>query len=135
METKITDGENSQVIDLLTEGRLFRKANGLYLQFKEENEENGAVNQIIKIDDAGTVTVIRQGAVAMKQLFLQGEKSEGVYRSPFGTMLMNTNTNDVRISIDENKTIGTVQLSYQLHMQSEYAGNYDVTINFRRKNG
>jgi uncharacterized beta-barrel protein YwiB (DUF1934 family) len=133
LKTQITDGAQKQVIDLSTTGRLFRKASGLYLQFKEENQEVGLVNQIVKIDESGTVTIIRQGAVSMKQLFIQGETTEGVYRSPFATMLMKTSTNRVDISINENEGLGSVQLSYQLHMQSEFAGNYEVTINFRRK--
>jgi uncharacterized beta-barrel protein YwiB (DUF1934 family) len=135
MKTLISDGDQKQVIDLSTEGRLFRKANGLFLQFKEDNEEIGTTNQIIKIDETGTVTVIRQGAVSMKQLFLQGETTEGVYRSPFGTMLMNTMTNHIGTDINEKEAVGIVQLSYQLHMQSEFAGDYEVTINFRRKIG
>lgn len=134
MKTQITDGDQRQVNDLATEGRLYRKASGFYLQFKEDIQDVGPVNQIVKIDENNAVTVIRQGAVSMKQLFLQGEKTEGVYRSTFATMLMETHTNRMNIEINEDEGIGSVQLSYQLHMQSEYAGDYDVTINFRRKN-
>ncbi|QOY37278.1 DUF1934 domain-containing protein [Anaerobacillus isosaccharinicus] len=134
MKTQITDGDQKQVIDLSTEGRLFRKASGLYLQFLEENQDVGPVNQIIKIGENSTVTVIRQGAVSMKQLFIQGEKTEGVYRSKFATMLMTTQTRKCHVDIKEDEALGNVQLSYQLHMQSEFAGDYKVTINFRRKN-
>ncbi|MCT8140061.1 DUF1934 domain-containing protein [Anaerobacillus sp. CMMVII] len=133
MKTQITDGDLRQVNDLATEGRLFRKASGLYLQFKEDNQDVGPVNQIVKIDENSAVTVIRQGAVSMKQLFLQGEMTEGVYRSSFGTMLMNTTTNKIRTNIDEETGVGSVQLIYQLHMQSQFAGDYEVTIDFRRK--
>lgn len=134
MNTQITDGDQKQVINLSTEGRLFRKASGLYLQFKEDNQDVGPVNQIIKIGENSAVTVIRQGAVSMKQLFIQGENTEGVYRSTFATMLMTTHTRKCHIDIKEDEAIGSVQLSYQLHMQSEFAGDYEVKINFRRKN-
>jgi uncharacterized beta-barrel protein YwiB (DUF1934 family) len=133
LKTQITDGDQNQVFDLSTEGRLFRKASGLYLQFKEENQEVGPVNQIVKIGESGTVSVIRQGAVSMKQLFIEGEKTQGVYRSTFATMLMNTTTKQINIDITEKEGLGSIHLSYQLHMQSEFAGNYEVTINFRRK--
>lgn len=133
IDTYIIDGEHEQTTSLSTKGKLFRKNDSLYLQFKEEdNQEVGEVNQVIKIDENKAVTVLRQGAVSMKQLFLTGEKTEGVYRSQFGTMLMDTNTNDIKIHIDEQQIKGSVQLFYQLHMQYEFAGNYEVTIKFRR---
>ncbi len=133
MKTRITVGDESQVNDLSTEGKLFCKENGFYLQFKEEIAEVGTVNQIIKIDAENAVTVLRQGAVSMKQLFLQGETTEGVYRSPFGAMLMNTKTKQIDVKIVDHQQSGTIQLSYQLHIQSEFAGDYEVTITFRRK--
>ncbi|RXJ02736.1 DUF1934 domain-containing protein [Anaerobacillus alkaliphilus] len=132
MKTQITGGEEEQVITLSADGRIFKKDVGLYLQFKEETEEVGSVNQVVKLDDNQTITIIRQGAVSMKQLFQQGIKSEGVYRSPFGIMLMNTETKYININIDEQKVEGTIRISYQLHMQDEFAGNYDITIQFRR---
>lgn len=132
MKTQITGGEQEQVIAITAEGRIFQKDLGVYIQFKEQSEEVGAVNQVVKIEDEQSITIIRQGAVSMKQLFLQGKKTEGVYRSPFGPMLMNTETNYIKVNIDEQKVEGTIQLSYQLHMQDEFAGNYDITIQFRR---
>ena len=132
MNTDISDGNNKETVRFTTDGRLFKKNNNVYLQFKEDNKETGEVNQIVKMEDNDTVTVLRQGAVSMKQLFIVDEKTEGVYRSPFGTMLMNTSTKDIHIEINEQEAVGKVQLSYQLHMQHEFAGNYNVTINFRR---
>ena len=132
MNTEISDGNRKETVHFTTDGRLFKKNNSVYLQFKEENKENGEVNQIVKVDDHRSVTVLRQGAVSMKQLFIVDEKTEGVYRSPFGTMLMDTNTNNIHIKINEQEARGEVQLNYQLHMQHEFAGNYHVTINFRR---
>ncbi|OIJ11780.1 hypothetical protein BKP37_15180 [Anaerobacillus alkalilacustris] len=134
MKTDITDGDQKHSSNFQAEGKLFRKNNSLYLQFKEDNKEIGAVNQVVKIDNQQSVTVLRQGAVSMKQQFLIREKTEGVYRSQFGPMLMDTYTKHIKLEIDEQQAIGTVQLSYQLHMQHEFAGDYEVTINFRRSN-
>lgn len=134
MKTEITGGEAEQVITTAGDGRIFRKDSGLFLQFKEQSEEVGSVNQVVKLDDSQSVTIIRQGEVSMKQLFLQGKKTEGVYRSPYGIMLMTTETKNIHIAIDEQEVKGTIQLSYQLYMQDEFAGNYGVTIQFRRKN-
>lgn len=132
LRTKITGGENEQVIESIADGRLYYKEQGLYLQFKEEMEEVGIVNQIVKVEGNDTLTIIRQGAVSMKQLFQQGKKTEGVYRSQFGPMMMNTNTTHMQFDVDQKANVGKIHFSYQLHMQDEFAGNYDVTITYRR---
>lgn len=132
MKTHIVDGNEEQTTSFSANGRLFKKNDMLYIQFQEENVEKGAVNQVIKIDDRRAVTVIRQGVVSMKQQFSEGEKSEGIYRSSLGNMFMETMTKKVDIKINENEQQGTIILYYDLHMQNQFAGNYEVTINFRR---
>jgi uncharacterized beta-barrel protein YwiB (DUF1934 family) len=132
MDTSISDGENQETVHIATDGRFFKKNGHFYLQFKEENQEMATVNQIVKIDASHEVTVIRQGAVSMKQPFQLARKTTGVYRSQYGTMLMETMTNRVDIQLDEQIAIGTIQLAYQLHMQHQFAGDYLVTIKFRR---
>lgn len=134
MDTSISDGENQETVHIATVGKLFKKNASLYLQFKEESQEEGTVNQIVKIDTSKEVTVIRQGAVSMKQSFQLACKTEGVYQSQFGAMLMETKTTSIDIQINEQKAVGTIQFSYQLHMQHEFAGDYHVSIEFRRIN-
>lgn len=132
MNTQIKDGENEETVQIATDGKLYKKNNSLYLQFKEERQELGSVNQIIKIADNNEVAVTRQGAVSMKQRFLLGEKTAGIYRSPLGEMLMETKTTSVETDIIEQQMAGTINLTYQLHMQHQFAGNYHVSIIFRR---
>lgn len=134
MNTQIKDGENEETVKIATNGKLFKKNTSLYLQFKEERQELGSVNQIIKIDDCNEVAVTRQGAVSMKQRFLLGEKTSGIYRSPLGEMLMETKTTSIAIKINEQQVEGSIKISYQLHMQHQFAGNYHVSIIFRRIN-
>ncbi|WNF37248.1 DUF1934 domain-containing protein [Bacillaceae bacterium IKA-2] len=134
MNTQIKDGENEETVQIATNGKLFKKNTSLYLQFKEERQETGSVNQIIKIDDCNKLAVTRQGAVSMKQQFLLGETTAGIYRSPLGEMLMETKTTSVEIEINEQQMAGTINMSYQLHMQHQYAGDYHVSITFRRMN-
>lgn len=134
MNTQIKDGENEETVQIATDGKLFKKNNSLYLQFKEERQEQGSVNQVIKIEDNNEVAVTRQGAVSMKQRFRLGETTTGVYRSPLGEMLMETKTTSVASDINEQQMAGTINMSYQLHMQHQFAGNYDVSIIFRRIN-
>lgn len=131
-ETVINDGEHKQRTHFSTLGRFYIKNKQMFLQFKEEQNESGDVNQIIKIDHPHHVTVLRKGAVSMMQKFMIGKETEGTYRSSLGTMLMNTYTSHIQVKLDEDKALGSIQLSYRLHMQQQYAGNYHVTINFRR---
>lgn len=135
VKTEIKDQDDLQVIHISSTGRLYKKNDSLFVQFKEESKEQGVINQVIKVDTNNAVTVLRQGAVSMKQTFVVNEMTEGVYRSQFGTMLMETMTKECRVELCEKDYYGTITLNYQLHMQKQFAGNYTVTINFRRKDG
>lgn len=133
MKTSIRDGDVNETVEFASSGIYYKKGALLYLQFEENLKEVGNVSQLVKIDmDKQEVTVLRKGDVAMRQLFIVNKKTEGTYRSQFGTMLMETSTERIYLQIDEANTRGTIELTYTLQMQEQFAGHYYATINFRR---
>lgn len=132
MSTIVSDQERNEEINLKSIGALYSKGSVWFLQFKEAGEEYGEINQIIKINNQKSLLVHRHGNVSMKQAFEEGVTTEGVYQSPYGNMLMQTLTKEVKVEINELKGIGSISFTYLLHIQKDFAGEYKVEINFRR---
>jgi len=94
--------EESEGIELITEGRFARRGDAMYLFF-EETELSGADGHTtsLKVAD-GKVRIKRYGneGVEMAIEFEKGGKFKGLYDSPLGTIEMEVLTNDVDIRLD-----------------------------------
>ncbi|WP_096203008.1 DUF1934 domain-containing protein [Bacillus sp. FJAT-45350] len=118
---------NKQLDHIKTVGQLHEKNQSLYLHYEEELEEVGKVRTLIKVTDAD-VTIIRQGAVQMRQPFLLHKTTSGTYHSPFGLLEMETTTNELQFEWSKEKQSGQLILSYQLLLQGEDGGEHELTI-------
>lgn len=134
VKTKITlpDGANEEIVQN-TEGTLYLKDNDYFLRYKEVNQEElGESWTTIKWPiTEQEVTIIRQGNIRMKQTFILHQEESGYYHTPLGVLDIKTKTSYVQIDI-ENKVI---VLDYELWVNQERAGRYEVNISYREING
>lgn len=107
-------------------GKGVQKENGWYLSYKEEMEGVGDVSTVLKIGKS-EVTLLRQGNLQVKQSFEKGQSSEANYNSPFGQFLMETHTRRLQIERDNDRPVH-IQIAYQLWMNRQYAGDYELTL-------
>lgn len=75
------------------------------------------------------VTVIRRGAVTMRQVFDIGKQTSGMYSHPYGRMEMLTRTDAVRRRELEDEWI--VQWRYRLNMNGVETGAYHMTLTIK----
>ncbi|WP_139491036.1 DUF1934 domain-containing protein [Brevibacillus dissolubilis] len=108
------------------EGKGTAKGNGWYFTYKEELEEAGSVNTVYKIED-GMVSLIRQGQLQMKQLFVKGRTSESVYHSPYGMFEMETHTSKLSVK-SEGERPERISIAYQLWMNKQYVGSFELEL-------
>lgn len=123
--------QNVEEIKIHTIGNLYKKGDRIFIQFEESDQDYGKVNQVIKVEQSKRITIHRHGTVSMKQEFREGHRTEGVYQTSFVQLFMETLTKTVSVEINENME-GSIFFTYLLTIQNEFAGNYDVKINFRR---
>lgn len=127
MTTNISQqGEKSQV-GIEATGELFQKQELTYIRFKEDLEDIGEVLTVLKVGKQ-EVTVIRSGAVDMKQRYVYGKRTEGSYATPYGTFRTEADTDQMAMIWSDSGRTGRIQFGYDLTLQGAVAGRYDVTI-------
>ncbi|TLS36681.1 DUF1934 domain-containing protein [Pseudalkalibacillus caeni] len=129
LDTVIGHGRDKEKTNLKTSGSVFQKSNATYIKY-DEHLEAGKVSNVVKI--TGTqVTVIRRGAVSMRQTFEQGKTTESVYQSPFGALQMEAKTTQVSFEWDEQNRSGKLSLDYQLSLQQEQPRHHQMTFTLK----
>jgi uncharacterized beta-barrel protein YwiB (DUF1934 family) len=113
-----------------TDGKLYKRGDVTYLQYKEEIEGAGSVNNVIKITNAG-ILIIRSGSVSMKQKYLIGQTTKGMYDSPYGQLWMETTTHEMNFRWNQQNQTGDLKLAYELVLQGEHTGTHRIKINFQ----
>lgn len=126
--TLITDGDRQEKHTMEAFGRMIYISDVLVLRFQEPYEEGDApTSQQIKCTDQ-EMTVRRQGRVTMNQRFVEGVTTEGVYETPEVRMPMETTTKKLKHDWNTEQLEGEIRLSYDLMLQGEATGRYDMTI-------
>ncbi|WP_134702444.1 DUF1934 domain-containing protein [Ammoniphilus sp. YIM 78166] len=113
--------EQNQILEQNCSGKLFPKGEGWYLVYKEDLGENQLVSTTMKLS-AEMVTIIRTGAIRMRQEYIVGQWTEGKYEGPFGVMWMETRTESIEVS--EHR----VSMKYQLKLNGDHLGHYAVDM-------
>ncbi|WPZ18331.1 DUF1934 domain-containing protein [Geobacillus subterraneus] len=125
----IRDGAHQETVVLEVDGMYYIKGEAMYLQFAEENEL-GRVNNIVKITP-DEVTVLRSGAVEMRQTFRCRQEMPGHYGTAFGRWRLATKTDAIEFRYDERRKQGQLFLSYELMLEHERSGRHTLTLTFK----
>ena len=107
----IADGE-TDLVEFVTEGRLFVNANGYLLEYDESEltGEQGVTTQVLLED--GSVTLSRNGEIDTHMVFKENQVFESNVSTPFGMVHMNIMAHHVGSSITGNS--GTLDLEYEV---------------------
>ncbi|WP_221567342.1 DUF1934 domain-containing protein [Alkalihalobacillus sp. TS-13] len=130
LHTKITESGATEDTSLSSSGTLYRKNDTVYLRYEEVINGTDKVNTTIKIQN-DDITIIRQGAVSMRQRFAPGVEKEGTYESPYGPIQIATRTEKVDFDWNEAEKKGHLSLDYQVLFQGEESGYHQMLIKLR----
>ncbi|HHT65377.1 MAG: DUF1934 domain-containing protein [Caldicoprobacterales bacterium] len=122
------DGENS-TIELITEGRLFRKDGIYYIEY-EESEISGkrGTKTLISIDD-NMISMERSGTSTSQLFFERGKCYINNFITPFGAMQMEIYP--TRVKYDLNDEEGRLDLKYQMAIDGRTAGTNEITFLYK----
>jgi uncharacterized beta-barrel protein YwiB (DUF1934 family) len=124
--TEMRNGAKKETLTQQAEGVYFTKNKATYFLYEERHDGNVSVKTTVKVKEEH-VTVIRTGAVQMKQHFIKNEETASIYRSVHGPMEMVTKTDTVQYNWNENKASGKLSFSYILTLQGEQVGRHKLT--------
>ena len=125
------EGQEPDVIELMTEGTMELKDGGWEISY-EETELTGmaGVTTTFRVEP-GTVTLRRTGKLRSEMVFQQGVRHESLYQLDFGALLMAVTAKQVYFDIVPDG--GVIDLMYTIDIEKTTAGTVDYHLNIRTK--
>lgn len=129
LETIISQGDETEKHVFDETGKVVQMNSSYYIRF-QETYESGVVPVTVKIDPSGIVTLTRKGETTTRMRFDKGESFETLYRTPQGTISIETMTKNMEISYTDNPFSGRVYIEYDLFLGKEKLGDYKLQLLF-----
>lgn len=126
IKTDITNASQRERMKSEAFGTFYVNDETAVCTFVERGDE-GETKTVVKINP-NQVTIQRSGALNMRQQLISAQKTEGFYTTPYGRLAMEMETKNIQFSWDKLKRVGLLHVIYDLWMQGNYTGCYNVTI-------
>ena len=125
------DGQEPEVIELVTEGVMEQIDGGWNLSY-EESDLTGlqGVTTTFRIRP-NEVVLDRTGKLTSQMVFVEGQKHDSLYQMEFGALMLSVCA--TRVSYDLTEAGGTVDLSYRIEIEQTSAGVIDYHLEIRKK--
>lgn len=125
------DGQEPDVIELVTEGTMELRNGGWDISY-EETELTGMVGVTTTFRvEPGKVTLRRTGKLRSEMVFQQGVRHESLYQLEFGALLMAVTAKQVFFDIVSDG--GVIDLVYSIEIENSAAGLVDYHLDIRAK--
>ncbi|SER88517.1 Uncharacterized beta-barrel protein YwiB, DUF1934 family [Gracilibacillus ureilyticus] len=132
MTMEINDLGKKDVTIVEEQGQLLEKETTSILTFSESNENEEQIHSFITIKP-DSVSVKRSGAVSMLQKFIKKQITENVYRHEFGTIHMETTTDQIIYQPPENQKQGKLFISYSTSLNGDKPRRHSLTIVLKKQ--
>ena len=125
------DGQEPEVIELMTEGTMELVDGGWDISY-EETELTGmaGVTTTFRVEP-GKVILRRTGKLRSEMVFQQGVRHESLYQLDFGALLMAVTAKQVFFDIVSDG--GMIDLMYSIEIENSAAGQVDYHLDIRAK--
>ncbi|MRH43995.1 DUF1934 family protein [Aquibacillus halophilus] len=132
LTTEIIDTGKKEVTVVEEEGSFYQKGNTSVLTFTEHSEEQDDINALITIRQE-QVSVKRTGAVDMHQFFRKKRVTENVYKHAYGSMHMETQTDQITYQLSDDREKGKLFISYTTKIDGEIERRHRLTLLFTKE--
>jgi uncharacterized beta-barrel protein YwiB (DUF1934 family) len=122
---RIASKQGEQETLQVAQGDMYPKGKHFYIRYEDAESELGHTTTLLKLE-TGQMRIIRQGDVESEQSFVPGERSVGFYQTTQGRLELEMHTHGM--SSDLNHGLGWVSWSYDLIVQGEPAGLYEIKL-------
>ena len=125
------DGQDPEVIELVTDGTMELRDGGWDISY-EESELTGlaGVTTTFRIEP-GMVTLTRKGTLSSTMIFQENVEHESLYQMPFGALMLSVKA--TRVFFDIVPDGGMIDLSYNICIENSEAGVIDYHLDIRAK--
>ena len=129
--TQTYDGQEPDVIELVTDGTMEFRNGGWDISY-EETELTGleGVTTVFRVEP-GKVTLSRTGRLNSQMVFQQGVAHESLYQMEFGALMLTVLATSVYYDIVPDG--GVIDLVYNISIENTEAGVIDYHLDIRAK--
>lgn len=121
---------NEDIIEVLSNGKLYEKNDGIYVIYKEELEKNSAdVTTTIKISEK-EILIKRFGLVNSNMKFILDKETTTLYKTPQGIFNIKINTN--KLDIKETDKDIEIEIDYNMEILGLFKGVNIIKIKIEK---
>lgn len=115
-------------------GQMVRVGKSIYLRYQEpaivEIDGHEGINVTVKIEEDGSIQLIRADKQRMRLRFTSDKVNEANYHTPYGIIPIKIITKKISITLEEHPVTGEVLIDYELHTGEEPLGVYHLSLQF-----
>ncbi len=126
--TQNLKGEDPQVIELVTQGKLWQQENAFFVSY-QESEMTGLEGVVTTFEiERDKISLKREGALHSNMIFEEGKKNESLYDMGFGALLLGVTSKQVRSNLSEHG--GVFHFTYDIEIEHVPMGcnSYHVEV-------
>ena len=125
------DGQDPEVIELVTDGTMEFRNGGWDISY-EESELTGleGVTAVFRVEP-GKVILTRSGRLNSQMVFQQGVSHDSLYQMEFGALMLTVQASSVYYDIVPDG--GVIDLVYNISIENTEAGVIDYHLDIRAK--
>lgn len=126
----LQNGEDINEIELITEGKYYKKGDSYYISYKESEVTGMAgTTTTVKVVDK-VITLMRFGAVNSQFVFEKGKRHLSYYETQYGVFTIAVLASEVNIQLNDSG--GEISVDYELDIDNNKTGNNDFYMLIRK---
>ena len=127
--------QDSDKVELVTEGRLIREAGNYVITYNESDMTGleGTVTTIQVNPEQDQITLIRVGQFNSQMVFQEGRRHLSMYNTPYGAMAIGVNTRHMYAEL--NDVQGEIEVDYNIEVEHSVAGRNIFKISYKEAEG
>ena len=119
------------VIQLMTEGEIYRKSNNDYIIY-DETEVSGMKGTTTTLEiDGNKMSIIRLGSTNSHMTFERGKKNFNTYATPYGDMVMSIYTRSLAVDYDKDHQPVDIRVDYSVEIQGLMETTNELNIHVK----
>lgn len=123
--------ETGENVEMLAQGKHYIKNNNHYLLYEEIDDDSGIITKnTIKFNET-CAEVTRKGLISGKLVFDKGNNNQSLYSTPYGDLLVEIMTKDVRM--EQNQENVNLRIDYEMYANNSKVSDHTIEIDISEK--
>ena len=130
LNTKQSDGLNSEHMEIITEGKYNKFKDGYIISYKDSEATgfNGS-STVLKATQSNKVEIERTGTSQSQIIIEKANKHHCHYGTPYGAVMIGVTAREIKSCLNDNG--GDLFFKYVIDINSSFISDYEVNINVK----